>query len=46
MKTEWRGQIRRSLVVGDRLFTLSEAGVLASPLATLGEGVWVRFPRT
>ncbi len=46
VKSEWRGQIRRSLVVGDRLFTLSEAGILASPLATLGEGVWVRFPRT
>jgi Beta propeller domain len=46
VKTEWRGQIRRSLVVGDRLFTVSEAGILASPLDTLSGGTWVRFPRT
>jgi hypothetical protein len=46
VKTEWRGQIRRALVVGDRLFTLSEAGILASPLDTLQGGTWVRFPRT
>jgi hypothetical protein len=46
VKDEWRGQIRRSLVVGDRLFTVSEAGILASPLANLGDGAWVRFPRT
>jgi uncharacterized secreted protein with C-terminal beta-propeller domain len=46
VKAEWRGQIRRSLVVGDRLFTVSEAGILASPLANLGDGAWVRFPRT
>ncbi len=45
VKDEWRGQIRRSLVVGERLFTLSEAGILASPLATLSGGAWVRFPR-
>jgi uncharacterized secreted protein with C-terminal beta-propeller domain len=46
VKAEWRGQIRRSFVVGDRLFTVSEAGMLASPLATPGDGAWVRFPRT
>jgi hypothetical protein len=46
VKDEWRGQIRRSLVVGDRLFTVSEVGILASPLDTLSGGAWVRFPRT
>ena len=46
VKDEWRGQIRRSLVVGDRLFTVSEVGMLASPLDTLSGGAWVRFPRT
>jgi hypothetical protein len=45
VKTEWRGQIRRSLVVGDRLFTVSQAGILASPLHTLAGGTWARFPR-
>ncbi len=32
---DWRGQIRRSLVVGDTLFTLSELGLKASDLNTL-----------
>jgi hypothetical protein len=37
------GQIRRSVVVGDTLYTISEAGVLASELATLAERAWVPF---
>jgi len=36
--------IRRSVVVGDRLFTISEAGVLASNLATLARQSFVAFP--
>jgi hypothetical protein len=36
-------QIRRSLVIGERLFTLSERGVLASDLATLAPRTWVPF---
>jgi hypothetical protein len=40
----FRGTIRRTLVVGDRLFTVSHAGVMASPLATLRGGAWLRFP--
>ncbi len=36
-------QIRRSLVIGERLFTLSERGVLASDLATLAPRAWVPF---
>lgn len=36
--------IRRSLVVGDRLFTVSEAGVKASGLASLADVAWLPFP--
>jgi hypothetical protein len=35
--------IARSLVVGDRLLTVSDGGVMASPLATLGSGAWLAF---
>jgi uncharacterized secreted protein with C-terminal beta-propeller domain len=45
VKDEWRGQIRRSLVVGDRVFTLSYVGMLASPIDTFSGGSWLRFPR-
>ena len=38
-----QGWITRSAVVGDRLFTVSEAGVTASPLATLAGGAWLPF---
>ena len=37
------GPIRRSLVVGDRLFTLSDQGVKASDLATLADRGWTPF---
>ena len=33
----------RSVVVGERLFTTSQAGVLASSLRTLAQQVWVPF---
>ena len=36
--------VMRSLVVGTRLFTLSDGGVLASALSTLAPGTWVPFP--
>ena len=36
--------IRRSLVVGDSVFTVSENGVLESSLATLAERGWSAFP--
>ncbi len=39
----WRGQIRRSLVVGDTLWTVSAAGVMASDLDTLRQRAWVPF---
>ena len=40
----WLGQVRRSLVVGDRLLTVSDLGVKASDLATLADAAWVPFP--
>ena len=36
--------IRRSLVVGDGVLTVSENGVKASSLATLAERGWAAFP--
>ena len=39
----WMGQVRRSLVVGDRLFTVSDLGVKASDLDTLADSAWVPF---
>ena len=36
--------IRRSLVVGDSVVTVSENGVKASSLATLAERGWAEFP--
>ena len=41
----WMGQIRRSLVVGERVFTVSDFGILASPIDTLRGGAWIPFPR-
>jgi beta propeller domain-containing protein len=37
-------QIRRSLVVANRLFTMSDTGLKASHLADLSEYAWVPFP--
>ena len=36
--------IRRSLVIGETLFTLSDAGLKGSDLASLAETSWTRFP--
>ena len=35
--------IRRSLVIGEELFTLSDAGLKGSDLASLAENSWTRF---
>ena len=36
--------IQRALVVGSRLFTLSDAGLLSSDLGSLATGPWLAFP--
>jgi len=36
--------ITRSIVIGDRLLTLSDGGVLASALDGLGRVGWLSFP--
>lgn len=41
----WAAQIRRSLIVGDTLFTLSERGLKGSDLWTLEETSWIVFDR-
>jgi hypothetical protein len=41
--TTWPG-IRRALVIGDRLVTVSPAGVMSSALATLGDDRFAAFP--
>ena len=40
---QYSAQIRRSVVVGDTLYTVSEAGIKASGLAALGNLAWVAF---
>jgi hypothetical protein len=35
--------IRRSAVIGDALYTISEGGVKASSLATLADRAWIPF---
>jgi hypothetical protein len=39
----WAAQVRRSIVVGDTLLTLSERGVHAADLATFSERAWIPF---
>jgi hypothetical protein len=36
--------VQRSLVLGDVLYTLSEAGLEATSLETLEDTAWVAFP--
>jgi hypothetical protein len=43
--TDWRVQIRRSLVVRNTLYTYSEVGLKANNLTTLAATGWVEFPR-
>jgi uncharacterized secreted protein with C-terminal beta-propeller domain len=40
---EWGAQIRRTLVIGDALYTVSELGIKASDLHTLDERAWLAF---
>jgi hypothetical protein len=39
----WMPSIRRSLVIGDRVLTLSELGLKASLLGDLSDAAWVEF---
>ena len=38
-----QGTVERALVVGDKLYTVSEAGILESDLASLAPGTWMAF---
>jgi hypothetical protein len=40
----WRAAIRRTVVIGDTLYTVSDLGVKASDLTTLEDLGWVRLP--
>lgn len=42
--TRHRAGVRRAVVVGERLFTLSDDGVQASALSTLAPQTWLPFP--
>jgi uncharacterized secreted protein with C-terminal beta-propeller domain len=42
---EWPGEVDRSVVVGDRLFTVSGLGVKASDLATFADAGRAEFPQ-
>ncbi|MDE3086929.1 MAG: beta-propeller domain-containing protein [Acidobacteriota bacterium] len=37
------GTVQRALVVGDKLYTVSDAGILESDLASLAPGTWLAF---
>lgn len=39
----WEGQIRRSMVIADTVFTVSDLGIAGSDLTTLAESSWVSF---
>jgi uncharacterized secreted protein with C-terminal beta-propeller domain len=43
-KASWTPPVSRSVVVGDRLFTMSDLGVKASGLDQLADRGWVAFP--
>lgn len=40
----WKATIRRSIVIGDVLFTVSERGLMASDLSRLRERSWLAWP--
>ncbi|MDH3607445.1 MAG: beta-propeller domain-containing protein, partial [Acidimicrobiia bacterium] len=40
---EWNGQIRRSIVVGDTVFTISDLGIAGADLTTFDETSWSGF---
>jgi len=40
---DWRAQITRSIVIGDRLYTISNKGIMSSDLDTLDEVTFLSF---
>jgi len=42
-RDSWASGIRRSLVIGDRLYTMSELGIEAADLETLEDAAWISF---
>jgi hypothetical protein len=40
---DWRAQIKRSIVIGDSVYTLSSKGIMKSSLDTLTEEAWLDF---
>jgi hypothetical protein len=40
---DWRGQIQRSIVIGDSVYTVSSKGIMKSSLDTLTEEAWLGF---
>lgn len=40
---DWQAQIRRSIVIGDSVYTISSKGILKSDLADLAEEAWLDF---
>ena len=43
MDPQYGNMVRRSLVVGDALYTLSDGGIMASGLGDLRERTWLAF---
>jgi uncharacterized secreted protein with C-terminal beta-propeller domain len=41
----WSPVLRRSMVIGDLVYTLSDVGLKASALAGLGDKHWIEFPQ-
>lgn len=41
----WSPMLRRSLVIGEQVFTLSDVGLKASALADLSDAHWIEFPQ-
>ena len=42
-RDDWYAQIRRSIVIGDELYTVSSVGIMQSDLTTLAEEAWLPF---
>lgn len=43
---DWQRAIRRTLVIDDALFSLSETGIMVSALDTFAQRIWIGWPPT